>query len=144
MIKVVPLRSQDIFELKDRGVLGFYGNYVTDSGLLALEDNPHSMTILTEDEQVIACGGCLEVWENRGHLWMCVDHDLATKNSIRIHNAVLRYVSVLPYRRVEAVVDAKFTKANRWMELLKFKREGLLHRYDVTGADMIMYSRIKE
>lgn len=143
-IKIVPLRSADIFELKDKGVLGFYGNYVNDSGLLALEDNPYSMTIITADtEEVIACGGCVEVWENRGHLWFVVDQELATKNSIAIHNAVLRYISVLPFNRVEAVVEAKFKKANRWMELLKFKREGLLEAYDISGADMIMYAKIK-
>lgn len=143
MVTAVPFRSSDFVVLRDKNALSIYGSYANEESLFTLEDNPYSTTLIDENNNVLAIGGAIEVWENRAHLWFIIDPE-ARKHFVRIHNAVNRYIAALPFRRVEAIVDADFVEGNRWMPLLKFQREGLLRAYGIDGKDMVMYSRIKE
>lgn len=106
-----------------------------------LEAQGESFTAL-EGDKILACAGLLKMWKGRAVAWAIMDKDLK-KHFLSIHYAVKRFLSATDYRRIETHVYCDFEQGKRWIELLGFTCEGVLHKYTPDGFDCFGYSRIK-
>lgn len=106
-----------------------------------LADSPFAFTGLVGDE-VIACAGVHELWENRGVAWALLSEN-AGPHFRSIHRAVSGFLTQAPWRRVEMMVEAGFEQAHRWAQMLGMQQEGLMRAYSPTGTDYFIYARIK-
>lgn len=108
---------------------------------LAIPGN--SFTALDGD-RVIACSGCVEVWDNRAMAWALVSQD-AGRHMLGVHRAVHGFLMAAKWRRVEAYVDAGFDAGMRWMDLLGFQLETPepMRAFRPDGGDCFLFSRTK-
>lgn len=93
--------------------------------------------------RVIACGGCVEVWNNRAVLWALISKD-AGRSMVGIHKAVVGYLSASKYKRIEAWVDEGFEPGIRWLELLGFNCETPLpmRGFRPDGGSCFLFSKV--
>jgi RimJ/RimL family protein N-acetyltransferase len=96
------------------------------------------------DGRVVGCVGVLPMWEGRAEAWALLARDVGLRGMREVHNAVLRYLEMCPYRRLEAHCDADFPQARRWLEMLGFEFEGPLRAYKPDGKDCLRFARIKK
>lgn len=92
-------------------------------------------------DQVIACIGLFEMWENRAYAWGLIAKE-AGPHFIHITKAVLRAMEMHQFRRIETAVLCNFTQGHRWARLLGFKHEGTMKSYTPTGEDCELYARV--
>lgn len=95
-----------------------------------------------EGDTVLVCAGLLPMWEGRAEAWALMGADLK-RNFVAIHNAAQRFLSVADFRRIEAVVDAEFCSARKWIERLGFEYEGPARAYTPDGRDCIRYAKVR-
>lgn len=107
----------------------------------ALEATAQAFTAWDADGRVLACAGVHEVWPGRGVAWALIGRD-AGREFRAIHRAVSGFLSQCPLRRVEMVVDAKFTAGHRWAKMLGMTPEGTMRAYSPAGDDYVLYARV--
>ena len=97
-----------------------------------------------EGDRVIACSGCMEIWDNRAMAWALVSKD-AGRHMLGVHRAVAGFLAGAKWRRIEASVDVGFEAGMRWMALLGFKQETPepMRAYRPDGGDCYLFARIK-
>ena len=102
-----------------------------------------SFTALDGD-RVIACSGCMEIWDNRAMAWALVSKD-AGRHMLGVHRAVAGFLAGAKWRSIEASVDVGFQAGMRWMALLGFKQETPepMRAYRPDGGDCYLFARIK-
>jgi len=106
----------------------------------ALEIPNFAYTAIKND-RVLACAGVLPIWEGRGEAWAMLAADIGT-DFVFIHNATRKYLRECGIRRIEAVVDAQFRQAKRWVMTLGFEYEGWMKAYTPDGRDCIRFARV--
>lgn len=127
--------------LSDQKMLKSYLSQDHVKGLVAYDN---SYAAINEQGKVIAVAGVVERWENRSEVWAIIDEN-SRDNFLELHNAVKRFLSIYPIKRVEAVVEYTFEAGHRWMRLLGFKKETeRMIAYGPGGNDSTMYVKIKE
>lgn len=93
--------------------------------------------------EIMIVSGVQPIWENRALAWA-----LVSKNAVKcfksVHKAVYRFLIHAPFRRIEANVDVGFMAGHKWMTMLGFEVEGYMKAYRPDGADMILYSRVRQ
>ena len=94
--------------------------------------------------RVIACSGCVEIWDNRAMAWALVSKD-AGRHMLGIHKAVAGFLAGAKWRRIEASVDVGFEAGMRWMAMLGFTCETPepMRAYRPDGGDCYLFARIK-
>jgi|DEB0MinimDraft_12_1074336.scaffolds.fasta_scaffold67483_2 RimJ/RimL family protein N-acetyltransferase len=92
--------------------------------------------------RVLGCAGLVKQWENRAIAWSLLSGDIGN-DFISIHKAVMRFLKLSEYNRIEAFVDANFEQGHRWIEMLGFKREGYMEQFNPDGGDAMLYARLK-
>lgn len=97
-----------------------------------------------EGDEVLACAGVAEVWTGRAVAWALISQD-AGRHMFGVHRAVSGFLAQAPYRRIEAMVDAGFDAAHRWIRLLGFVCEtpNGMRGFNPDGRDSYLYSRVK-
>lgn len=86
-----------------------------------VNDSALSFTVLG-DGTPIFCGGVIPITLNRGHLWSHFSDD-AGPYMTGIHRATKRFLEMIPFLRVEAVVKYDYNRGHRWMDMLGFRLE---------------------
>lgn len=92
-----------------------------DAGRAYLAVADQAFTMLDGDE-VIGCAGIAEMWQGRAHAWALLSDNIGHR-FVRAHRAVIRFLRVSGYRRIEMVVDSDHPAALRWAEMLGFRCE---------------------
>ena len=102
-----------------------------------------SFTALDGD-RVIACSGCMEIWDNRAMAWALVSKD-AGRHMLGVHKAVAGFLAGAKWRRIEASVDVGFEAGMRWMTMLGFKQETPepMRAYRPDGGDSYLFARVR-
>lgn len=95
-----------------------------------------------KDGRVLGCAGLVKQWENRAIAWSLLSGDIGN-DFISIHKAVVRFLNLSEYNRIEAFVDANFQQGHRWIEMLGFKCEGYMEQFNPDGGDAMLYARLK-
>jgi hypothetical protein len=94
------------------------------------------------DGDVIGCGGLAPQWENRAILWALIGQN-AGEHFVKIHRETKKFITLAPYRRIEAQVDVGFEPGIRWMKMLGFELEAYKRAFRPDGADMLEFVRIR-
>jgi hypothetical protein len=95
-----------------------------------------------DDGRVVMCGGLLPQWENRALAWALIGEN-AGAHFAMIHRHVKQFLTLCPYRRIEAHVDVGFAAGTRWMKMLGFELEAYKKAFRPDGADMLEFVRIR-
>jgi hypothetical protein len=76
------------------------------------------------DGIVMCCGGILEMWTGRGHIW-CVFNQESKRNFIPVYRAIKAFLKQREkkYPRIEMSIPIGFDFAKRRAEMLGFKCE---------------------
>jgi len=94
---------------------------------------------------LVGCGGIIPIWDGVAECWLVGGWRLGTHklSAVRALTATLaRQVKEQQLRRLQAVVRADWDEAVRFVEFLRFEREGLLRGYGPDGSDHYVYARI--
>lgn len=138
---LVPYKAEHLFKLQAQEAQQYLARHMDDKYARDLEQTL-SWTGLVGD-RVIGCFGVCPMWHHRALLWSYMDQT-AGKHLIAIHRAVLRYLEVTPYRRIEAEVDCEFEQGHRWLAMLGFELEAeRMRAYRVDGGDSALYAKVK-
>lgn len=143
-MKVVAFHPDHVraLELQDAQQY-FAGTLSGDEYARALAKSGAAFTALDGD-RVIACSGCVEIWDNRAMAWALISKD-AGRHMLGIHKAVAGFLSGAKWRRIEATVDAGFESGMRWMGMLGFVREtqNPMKAYRPDGGNCYLFARVK-
>lgn len=89
----------------------------------ALQSREGSMAYTAlEGDEVLACGGIIDVWPGRGLGWMFLSQN-AGRRMLSITRAVKRAIEAYPLRRIEITVDDGFENGHQWARMLGFRLE---------------------
>lgn len=114
-----------------------------DIKVTALSNQPYSFTGLVNKEIVI-CGGLIEYWEGRAHLWTIFSRAYE-KYPLASFRGLKKFMEIQPYRRVEVDVPTDFEKAHRRMRLLGFQLEcRIARKFSEEGQDRSLYSWVRD
>ena len=94
---------------------------------------------------LVGWGGIIPIWDGVAECWLVGGWRLGTHrlSAVRALTATLaRQVKEQQLRRLQAVVRADWDEAVRFVEFLRFQREGLLRGYGPDGSDHYVYARI--
>ena len=102
-----------------------------------------AFTFLLEDE-VVAIMGFSEMWKGCGVVYMLVSdevrgHGLELAKEVR--KALKIAVAFYNSRKVYALVDDRYDKFKRWIDLFGFVPEYVMKKAGLEGQDMIGYSQ---
>jgi hypothetical protein len=93
-----------------------------------------------DGDRIVICGGIAKVTESNGVCWALLSAD-AGKHMTWLHYAVKRFITLNPWRRLEATVEENFEDGCRWVKLLGFEFEGRMAKYGPNGETHLRYSR---
>jgi hypothetical protein len=104
--------------------------------------NGMAYAAIDDDGTVLCCAGLLPLWEGRAEAWALMGTDLK-RNFLCIHHAVVRFLNMVEFRRIEAAVDAEFCTGRKWLERLGFLQEGYMKAYTPDGRDCIRFAKVR-
>jgi hypothetical protein len=93
-----------------------------------------------EAERILICGGIAKYSANSGICWALIAAD-SGRHLLKLHRAVERFITINPWRRLEATVEKGFIPGCRWVELLGFSLEGEMLKYGEDGESHLRYAR---
>jgi len=96
-------------------------------------------------DRVVCVAGLLPQWEGRAIAWALLSRQ-AGRYFLPVHRAVHGFLAQSAFRRVEAFVDAEFSRGCRWLEMLGFDNEtpgAPMRKYTPDGKDCFLYARVK-
>lgn len=95
-----------------------------------------------DGDTTMACGGIVEVWENRAQSWALFSAEVLPRFRA-VHRLVLNVLNDAPWRRIEMDVDADHFNGIVWARRLGFVNEGVRRKYTVDGRDVILFAKVK-
>lgn len=134
---IVPFEPQHVyaFDPIESAVL----SAVTPKYLASLRTMGPAVSALDGD-RVIGCAGVAVHEGGAGTLWAFCAPEMRSR-IVRAHRALERLISIVPLRRLEASARVDLTPACRWLEMLKFEREGVMRKFGPDGSDHVRYAR---
>jgi hypothetical protein len=141
MISVVPYRAAHLLELQLQD--GQLSSTPAITPVYAVQLEGEFAFTAFYHGKILAVGGVLELWKNRGQAWTMIDRS-AGKHFLELHHAVKRMLDIVPYRRIEADTACEFEQGHRWLKALGFQLEAprmKAHRID--GGDSALYARVR-
>jgi RimJ/RimL family protein N-acetyltransferase len=106
-----------------------------------LEKNGPAFSAVVDGE-IIASLGITPQWENRAVAWGLIGKK-ARRHFVPLTKAIMRFLDLCEYRRIETPVDVGFEQGDRWAEMLGFEREGTMRAFMPDGRDCHLYARVK-
>jgi hypothetical protein len=91
-------------------------------------------------DRILVCGGIWTYGAGRGICWALLSQDSA-QHMTWLHYAVKRFITMQPWRRLEATVQKDFREGCRWVELLGFHFEGEMPCYGDDGGTHLRYGK---
>lgn len=98
----------------------------------------------TVDGQVFAMFGLVPFWKGCYECWLIPADDLA-KHKMKMHHAGLRFfeysAKVLRAKRYQCYVFSENVRAIRWIEMMVFRKEGVMKNFGPNQEDHFLYAR---
>lgn len=91
--------------------------------------------------RIILCGGIAVKAPARGECWALLSEH-ASHHMVWLHYAVKRFISMQPWKRLEATVEDGFEQGCRWVQLLGFEFEGKMRCYGPNGETHVRYAKV--
>ncbi len=140
-MQVHPFQMDDLRTLKLQPAQVHCMDSITED-VLASHESLDAYTLRVGDE-VVAVAGLMWFWEGRAMAWSYIGAN-AGQHMRALTRVVRDFLDHCTVRRVEAYVDPEFDAGLRWVELLGFKREGLLEGFLVDGRDQVLFARVQK
>jgi RimJ/RimL family protein N-acetyltransferase len=139
MMEIVPLKREHLKQILIQNHQIGFDELLTPMTKRVLERDGFTAI---EDDEVIACAGVSKVAPNRAIAWAYVSRD-AGPRMLKVTRAMMRYLEITPYRRIEADVDCDFEEAHRWVRMMGFELECERRRaFTPEGRDCALYARV--
>lgn len=95
------------------------------------------------DDVILFCAGIIMLWPGVADIWM-IPSEHTKKHEFLFYRTVRGYLSVLPetfklHRLQTTSYDDTFHE--KWMTKLRFKKEGVMHKYLHNKNNMVVYAR---
>ena len=91
--------------------------------------------------RIIASGGLVMLPAGAAFAWVAFAKD-AGPYFPKLYRAARRFLADAPaIERLEAVTEVDFAPGHRWLELLGFKRDGILEHDGINGENQYRYTR---
>lgn len=141
-MRVVPFLPYHVDLLRAQGVQGAQLRAVSHvPAQYASVARPEGPAVTAFDgEKIVICGGIAKYSANSGICWALLSAD-SGNHMLFLHRAVKRFITLTPWRRLEATVEKGFGAGCRWVELLGFRFEGEMLKYGEDGETHIRYGR---
>lgn len=141
-LRIEKLKAEHIAELFKEEAAKKFAAHITPWHAKGLEESNLCYTAFMDDK-IVACGGAVEYWKNRGEAWIIFGKTF-TGNFILLQRAAREFIHRCPLKRLEASVVLGFDKGHRWIKSLGFKLETPLAKsYTQDGEDCALYSRVR-
>lgn len=88
--------------------------------------------------KVVASAGVVMFWPGRGQVWALISEDIHQYGA-QVHRAVRTYLRNHPVRRLECIIDPRFTTSADWARRLGFEYRHTMELYGLHGEDMDLY-----
>ena len=137
-MNIIPFEPAHVARLRVQSRQARLLSYLVEPYIEALGAAGPAMTA-QENGEILACAGIAEQGFGVGTLWAFIAAD-AGRRFLSLHRGARRLIQLHPLRRLEATTECDFPQGCRWLELLGFKSEGLLHAYGPDGADHYRYA----
>lgn len=139
-LEIVPLEARHVWQIKPQPEQEAIVDDVALNGAAHLL-GPYSFAAVNGDE-VIMCGGLMQIWDGRYILWSILSSD-AGKYMIKLHRATRRAFGLVAWRRLELYVAIGHDAGCRWANMLGFLPEGRMARFFPNGEDALLYARVR-
>jgi hypothetical protein len=141
MISIVPYRATHLLDLQIQKGQVSSTPAITPDYACRLEGE-FAFTAFYHGK-ILAVGGVVELWADRGLAWMMIDID-AGAHFVALHRAVKRMLDIVPYRRIEADTPCEFEPGHRWLKMLGFTLEAeCMKAHRIDGGDSALYARVR-
>lgn len=143
-LEIVPFMAAHLMMLNEQDTEKYWGDVVKTPGYARQLEKAGPAHTAMRDGKVLACIGLMEQWPGRATAWAIMAQEIGGADYLAIHRAVLRFVKLIGYRRIDATVAANFPNAIRWAKLLGFKCETPepMQGYDTLGNAHYLFSRV--
>lgn len=143
MIYPVPYKAEHVWQQELQPAQAYFETGIRLDYLRQVE-GPYAHTLML-DGVPIASAGAFPLHENRALLWAYLMAAARGPLFRVVHSNAKLLLSTLPFRRVEAIVDAEFEAGHRWMRLLGFKRETPepMQAYTPNGRASVQYALVR-
>lgn len=142
MIRIVKMKPHHLRELRLQPMQESLSTTIADENYAeSLANTDYAFAVLAGDK-VVACAGCIEMWENRAFAWSLISKD-AQPHFFGFIRAVDGFLKQAPWRRIEAAVQCDFEQAHRMIRLLGFEFEGRMRAFSADGLDNDLYARVR-
>jgi hypothetical protein len=141
MIELRPFTRADFEALDENPATAKWRGRLADRPVDLFEMQKYSYSAW-EDGKLLGCGGVVDYGGGRGEAWAMLDKDLK-QDFRKTHNVVSRFLEVLPFDRIEAVVETAYEDGHRWVKLLGFECEAPRMRKYLCGVDHSLYARVR-
>lgn len=137
----IPFEAGHLRTLKPQAAQRRVTPYLLDERMTLLE-NEYALT-LTSDGQKLMCCGAVPRSQSRAEVWSILSELVTAKNFLGVHAQGKQFLSGLPFKRLEMIVDVNFDAGHRWAKCLGFEVEApMMKAYDFDGRDSALYARV--
>ena len=141
MIEIRPSRNEDIYKLDLQTGQTSSIDLVNDEFDLATYADAGMAETVVQNGEVLAMWGAEQVWEGRTIVWALLSQNIGLTMPV-IHRHMVKFLSRLTSRRLEAYIDVGFAPGHRWVKMLGFEVEGYMKSFRPNGDDMVLYARV--
>jgi hypothetical protein len=146
-INVVPFESyllkvMDLYEV-DQELFTQFPDYLSFINNAAKQGNGFAVCV---DGKPMTCFGVVPLWKGVGEIWMIPDKFMLSKFKTKFHKGAFKFMLTtakqLKLHRIQCTVKSNNTRAIKWIESMKFLKEGIVKQYGPDKEDYIMYARL--
>lgn len=136
-MRIEPLKKAHLDHINMQEAQKYVADWMTPEIAAQLQQQLSFAAV--EGDEVLGCGGVIEMWEGRAVAWAMLAGNIGNR-FLLIHRAVKKFFDTVDYRRIEATVDVGFNPGVRWVEMLGFRLETeRMKGFLPNGADAAMY-----
>jgi hypothetical protein len=117
---------------------------ILEAGAAKLGEMGFATSLLTKDDTPIFCGGWIGVYPGRCISWSVISAEIGQSRLISAFRLAKRRLAECEFGRIETTVSVGHLAAHRWCQMLGYKPEGRMRKYDPDGSDAVMYALIRE
>ena len=144
-ISVVPFKSYllNLMDLhaEDIQMINDFPNYF--AYIDSVGDYAYAVCI---DGKPLTCFGVIPVWPHVAEIWMIPDKNMMQQYKTKFHKGAFKFMLTtakqLNLHRIHCTVKANNARAIKWIEKMRFKKEGVCRQYGPDKVDYIMYARL--
>jgi len=139
---VVPFKAEHLLGMQLQRAQNGSKPFITEDYAHLLEGQ-FAFTAMSDEEEVVAVGGVMEMWSNRALAWTFIDAR-AGRHFVALHKIVRTLLDIVPYRRIEAETACDFTPGHRWLKMLGFEMEAAcMKAFHPDGSNSALYAKVK-